>query len=200
MFEWFYYEYQANPSHVMAIAVWFIFQLVVLIWVSYWDIKKMSVTVWKMLLTSLASIVGPAIVICIFSSKELFICLFASIFIWMAIIWINVKCNKNAKIGQADIDLLAGPISVCIAATAYFLIFSDPLIRWVCIAHLWSILFQYLFIGSLLYVIGFGSYFWVKAKFKHQSFFKSIKGVKISAIPMFIPVVLMLPLNVLVML
>lgn len=169
-----------------------------LLWISIIDIKKQSITFWKMLIASSSVIIMPLIVSMFYGCKCLKWFIMASIPLWIFLLYLNIKFNKDRFIGKADIDLLSAVFSLGVMFSVWMFVFSDPNFVWIQITHAWYSFFLYLLMGAIVYIVIFMLVFAFKVIFKKASFKELIKGTKVSVIPMMMPVSIMVPYMVMV--
>lgn len=170
-----------------------------MLWVSIIDIKKMSVTFWKMLITSSSIIICPLIWSFFCGCPYLKYFLMSALILWVLFLIININFNKNKILGQADVDLTSAIVSECIMTSAWMIYVKKdfPELE---ITHLWMLFVLYFLIGSLmllfLIILKF-SISWITRN--SRSPLKELRHKKIPAIPMFIPMAIMIPYNIMIL-
>lgn len=163
-----------------------------MIWVSVSDIKRQSVTFWKMLIASGSTIILPFITSFTCGCGKLKWYLLASIPLWFLFLFVNIKRNKDKIIGRADVDLLSALASEGIMYSFWLYSVLDANVRWIRITQVWYNFFLYIVVGAIVYVILFLIVFGIQMALKKKTL-KQVLKCKISAIPMFIPVAIMMP-------
>lgn len=175
--------------------------LSLLCWVSIIDIKKKSVTFWKMIVVGASIILMPFIESFFAGCWLLPVCLFGALILWFVLLYLNVKFNKDKFVGKADVDLLMAVFSELVMYSIWMLLTIDLDIALIQINHLWYSAFLYLLIGSLIFMFVIFLIFFIK-KFvmrrKDYTFRKLIKETKVSVIPMLVPVCLIAPYMIMV--
>ena len=175
--------------------------LSLLCWVSIIDIKKKSVTFWKMIVVGASIILMPFIESFFTGCWLLPVCLFGALILWFVLLYLNVKFNKDKFVGKADVDLLMAVFSELVMYSIWMLLTIDLDIALIQINHLWYSAFLYLLIGSLIFMFVIFLIFFIK-KFimrrKDYTFRKLIKETKVSVIPMLVPVCLIAPYMIMV--
>lgn len=184
--------YSTDMTRAIVITACMVVTFCLLSWVSWIDIKKKSITFWKMLVASSSVIICPFIA-AFFCDCRLLKWMFLSAFvIWAALLFFNIKLNKDKFIGKADIDLLTAMLSVLISHSAWLLITTDETtIAWMLITQSFIIVFGWLTIGSVTYMAGFLLYIIFRIATK-KSTFKEIIKTKVSVIPMIMPAALVM--------
>lgn len=166
-------------------------------WISIIDIKRKSITFWKMLVVGFAEIM-----VCFIGS---FFCgcgilkwfILGSLPIWLFILFINVKFNKDRFIGKADIDLLSALFAELIVYSMWiYKVSANSQIAWVKISHVWYLSFLYLLIGALIFT-GIVLAIFLIRKLVFKTSLKELVKSKVSVIPMFVPVSIAIPLIIL---
>lgn len=185
--------FSSNPIRAYLITFSMIIIFLLLLWVSYIDIKKQCVTFWKMLIVSSSTILFPIILSFFCGCKYLKWFLIFSLILWILLLYLNVKFNKDKFVGKADIDLLSALFSETIMFCVWMFFILDKNIVWIRVTHVWYSFFLYLLLGSIIYILLFLCVFSVKVFNKKVTFKELIKGTKISVIPMLIPISLMIP-------
>lgn len=187
------YLLETDPSRgylvVGSLAVIF----VLLLWVSIIDIKKQSITFWKMLIASFSTLLMPLIVSFFCGCSDLKWFLMGAIVIWILFLYINIKFNKDKFVGKADIDLLSALFAENLMFSSWMIKVLNPNIVWIRITHAWYSFFLYLLMGAIVYIVIFLIVFTFKAIFGKASFRDLIRGTKVSVIPMLMPVSIMIP-------
>lgn len=166
--------------------------LSLMIWISISDLKRKSVTFWKMLVASGSTIILPFITSFTCGCGKLKWFLLASIPLWFLFLFINIKKNKDKVIGRADVDLLSALISESLMYSIWLYTILDANVRWIRITQVWYNLFLYIVLGAIAYLLIFLVVFGIAIATKKKTV-KEVLKAKISAIPMFIPVSLMIP-------
>ena len=170
-----------------------------MIWVSILDIKYKSITFWKMLIASSSTIIMPFISSFFCGCKYLKWYLLCALFLWFFILFLNIKFNKDKIFGKADIDLLSALISECIM-TSFWIFKVEGNYSTIKIMTIWYLFLLYFILGSLIFLIFMFLVFLFKIFILKRFMTKEeILKSKISVIPMFIPIAVMLPYNIMVM-
>lgn len=169
-----------------------------LLWVSIIDIKKQSITFWKMLVASSSTILLPIVVSLFCGCKYLKWFLIGALFLWVFLLFINIKFNKDKFVGKADIDLLSALFAENVMFSLWMFTVLDPNVVWIRITHAWYSFFLYLLLGSVVYIIIFLLVFLIKVILKKSTFKELIKGTKVSVIPMLMPISIMIPYMIMV--
>ena len=189
-----------NLLRFCIISIGFLVILGLLIWVSIIDIKKKSITFYKMLIASSSTIIIPFIASFFCGCPILKWFILGSLLLWVLFLFINIKFNKDKFIGKADIDLLSALFAECLMCSFWMYCVLDHTFVWIKILNLWYGAVFYFIIGSLAYLVLFLLYFFVKSVIlKRDSFLRLLKGTKISVIPMLIPISVMVPLTIMLM-
>lgn len=169
-----------------------------MIWVSVIDMKKQSVTFWKMLVVSGSIIVLPIIGSIFCYCKYLKYFLIGAFILWIFLLFLNVKLNKDKFFGKADFDLLSALFSLCIMYSAWMYMVIDPQYVMIKITSLWYSFFLYLLIGTLIYIGIYLIITTIKVIMGKTTFSKSFRGKKVSVLPMLIPAAVFVPYIILV--
>lgn len=165
-----------------------------LLWISWIDIKKQSITFWKMLIASSSTIIMPIIASFFYNCSYLKWFYVGALIIWILFLYFNIKYNNDKFVGKADIDLLSAIFAECIMFSAWLITFGEKDFIWIKITHLWYSFFLYILIGAVFYVALFLTIFSYKAFIKKEGKIKDlIRSTKISVIPMLVPVSIMMP-------
>ena len=169
-----------------------------LVWISFIDIKRKSITFWKMLIASSSVILLPLIMSLFCGCKYLKYFLAASLILWMIFLYLNVRYNKDKFVGKADIDLLSALFAVNLAFSGWLYAISNKNFVFIQITNVWYSFFLYLTAGAIFYLVLFLFVFLFKVLFKKATFKQLIKSTKISVIPMLIPISIMIPYMIMV--
>ena len=184
--------YSTNQPRGIALILCAVIVTAMLIWVSIIDIKKMSITFWKMLLASSSIIIVPFIISLFYNCEKLHTMrwyIIAALPLWLFLLYANIKLNRDKFMGKADIDLLS-----CIAAIgitySYWLttVLDDMSVAIIKITGFWYSTLGYLLLGALIYLVIFIFFVITKVITKKKTMKELLKDTRISIIPMFIPV------------
>lgn len=163
------------------------------IWISVIDIKDKAIEFWKMLVASSSTIIMPFIASFFCGCRLLKWFLLGSLVIWFLFLFINIKFNKDKIVGKADVDLLSAILAETIMFSVWTFITSENAnAAWIKITAIWYNLLFFLLAGALLFLAVFMLIFIVNVIRKKNSF-KNLRKMKVSVIPMFIPVSVMMP-------
>lgn len=198
MFDNLFYLIETDPTRGYLTLGSMVIIFLFLLWVSIIDIKKQSITFWKMLVASFSVILMPLIVSFFCGCKDLKWFLMGAIVLWIFLLFLNVKFNKDRFVGKADIDLLSALFAENVMFCAWMFKVLDPNVVWIRITHAWYSFFLYLLIGAIIYIILFLIAFTIKVIMKKATFKELIKGTKVSVIPMLMPISIMVPYMIMV--
>ena len=192
MFENLQYILNTDPIRGYMVMGSMIIILAFMIWVSAIDIKKKSITFWKMLLASSTTILCPLFTSFFCGCKHLKFFLMGALVLWIILLAFNVFTNKSKFIGKADIDLL----SALFAETIMFSFWLGKVIESqylsIRLTQVWYTFFLYLVLGAIMYVLFFVIYFGYKLIRKKMTF-KEMMKTKIAVVPMLVPMAVMIP-------
>lgn len=189
---------QSNPNKGYLIIFNLVSIFLFMLWVSIIDIMKKSVTFWKILLASSTVIVMPFIYSLFCGCKYLKWFLIGAFILWIFFLFLNIKFNNERFIGKADLDFLSAIFAEGIAVSLW-LFYIDPNYAAIKVTQFWYISFLYLLIGSLILVFILILAVILRLIIGKNKNLRSFKGVKISILPMFIPVSIMVPFNIMIM-
>lgn len=190
--------YNTDLPRAIAITISLVVIAGLVLWVSIIDIRRKSIAFWKMLIASFSTILGCFVASFFCGCKWLPIFIAAAIPVWIFLLFLNVKYNKDKFVGKADVDLLSALFSLCLCYSGWLLFVTDSSVAAIRITHLWYTFFLYLLIGSLIFIAAFLVYFLIAAVLKKRDVKELFKSVKISVIPMILPAAIMVPYNIMV--
>ena len=188
--------YQSNVPRAVAITIAMAIVFAFLLWVSIIDLKRRSVTFWKMLLASGSVILVPFIVSLFYTCEKLGTLkwyIISAIPLWFLILYLNIKLNKDKFMGKADIDLLSAIFSVGLTYSVWLSTVVDKSAIVIRITGFWYSVLGYLVIGAGIYLIVFIFLVVTKVATRRKTIKELIKDTRISIIPMFMPVSVMVP-------
>lgn len=192
--------FQTNTPRAIAILIAMIIVFCLLLWVSVIDIKKQSITFWKMLIASSSVIICPFIVSLFYTCEKLGGMKWSIIFaipIWFLFLFINIKKNKDKFMGKADIDLLSAIFSVGICYSYWLSTVLEAEVVIIRITAFWYKILGFLLAGALIYLIIFVFLIFTRVISKRQTIKGLMKNTKISVIPMFMPAAVMVTFMIL---
>ena len=146
--------FQINPARATAVLVSMLIVLSLLVWVSLIDLKRKSVTFWKILIASGSIIVTTLFVSLFYNCKALASLkwsLIYSIPLWFFILYLNIKFNYDRFIGKADVDLLSSIVSIGICYSSWLYKTFDPEVSVIRILSFWYNILGYIILGALIY-------------------------------------------------
>lgn len=193
--------FSSNTIRASSITLSMLVVLGLLVWISLIDLKRQSVTFWKMLVASGSIIIFPIIISLFYRCDELKNIkwnLIYAIPIWFFILYFNIKFNHDRFIGKADVDLFSAIISVGTMHSVWLfrmLEFDAAIMK---VLSFWYKILSYTLLGALIYLIIFIPYI-IRKMIKDKTTIREMfKQTKVSVIPMFIPVSVMTVFMVLV--
>lgn len=187
-----------NDNLVRAIVITCCLLLIfsLLIWVSIIDIKRKTITFWKMLIVGFSIIISPIIGAFFCGCGLLKWILLISIPIYIFFLFINIKFNHDKFIGKADMDILYSIFSINIAYGIWLYIVSDNMtVFGIRFANIWYITFLYLVLGGLLFIFITIIIFIIKRIFLKKPF-NNIMKTRLPVIIMFTPACIAVPLTI----
>ena len=194
--------FQTNPPRAWAITAIEILVLASVLWVSITDIKYKKIAFWKMLVAGAMVVIGPVILSFFYRCEELGTLhkyLIWAVPMWAALLYLNIRFNKDRFMGKADVDLLSAVFSLGVTFSFWhFSIQEDSSIAAINVTTFWYRLLGYMLLGALVYLVVFIIIVVVNISKNGTSFMKTFKGTKISVIPMFLPLCLMAPYLVMI--
>jgi hypothetical protein len=196
MFDGLIQMFQTNAPRATAVTIAMVIIFAGLLWVSIIDIKRRSVTFWKMLIASGLTIVCPLIVSLFYNCNDLKAMkwyLAISIPLWFFMLFINIKLNKDKFMGKADIDLLTALASMGICYSVWLWTILPPETVTIRITAFWYKSLGFLLMGAIVYLIIFMFMVMKRVIIGKQKIRDLVKGTKISIIPMFMPISVMMP-------
>lgn len=194
MFESLRLLYSENLIRAIFATVGMVAIFGLLLWVSIIDVKKMSVTFWKMLVAGFSTIFFPIITSLFCGCWKLPVYLAAAIPLWFFLLYINIKFNLDRFIGKADIDLLSAILAEMIMYSIWMFRTLESTIAAAQVMHFWYSGFLYLLLGSIAFVVIVSIIILIKfIKSGKKSFMKNVKDTRVSVIPMLMPVCLIIP-------
>ena len=201
MFNWFTAMYATNAPRAIGILVLDAIVFGLLLWVSIIDIKKMSVTFYKMLLASGSTIACPLAISLFYwcdALTGLKWYLMAAVPLWFLLLYWNIKRNRDKFMGRADVDLLTALLSEGVCYSLWLLNSMDASAAMMHITAFWHRFAGYLAAGGLAFLVIVMVILGIKCikSGGAMSMFYAIKSTRISIIPMFMPVAVMIPLDI----
>lgn len=192
--------YSTDLKRAIGVTIGCLIILGLMIWISVIDIKKKSVTFWKMLIASYSIIAIPLFMSFFCGCPYLKWFLLLSMLIWLLLLFLNVKFNKNHFIGQADIDLLSAIISEGLSVTLWIIYTTDNYVG-LQISQFWYLVFLYLLLGFLAFIVLTILISAIKVYIMHTNnkLLLELRHKKLPVIAAFIPVSVMIPLNIMTM-
>lgn len=185
-----------ETSRVFAIVASEIIILGFFIFICVRDLMDKSVVFWQLLISGGLMILAPLVVNAIFGPKCLTSYLFASVPIWGILLFINIKFNKEKRIGKADIDIISCLFSICASlilwqfgldqGNDYALISATGLLHG---------FIGYLLMGALVYILIFMIVFLIRLGL-HRVSMSDLKKMKVPMLPMLIPAVYFMTMSV----
>lgn len=200
MFDALFEMFQSNPPRAAAVTVAMVVVLGLLLWVSVIDVRKRSITFWKMLIASGSIIAAPLLVSLFYSCERLGSLkwfMMAAIPLWFFFLYLNVKINKDKFMGKADIDLLSAIFAVGICYSIWLSRVVEAEAVTIRITAFWYRSLGFLLLGALVYLAIFVVLVFARVVTKKQTLKELVKSTKISIIPMFMPVSVMVPYMIL---
>jgi len=175
--------------------------LVLMLWVSYLDLRYQSVTFWKMLVASgsmvLATLAATFTCKCsTLASMRGYLLL--SLPIWCVLLWLNIRFNHDRFMGKADADLLSCAFSMGVTHSMWLHARAeDPAVFMVRITGFWYTFLGLILAGSLVYIAGL--FIWTIWRMRKNGMgaIRELKGMHMSILPMFIPLAVGLPFAIL---
>lgn len=185
---------EATQTRGIVISLGLVVIFSLLLWVSLIDIKKQSITFWKMLIASSSTIIIPMIASFFYGCRYLKWFFMIALIVWVLFLYFNIRFNNDKFVGKADIDLLSAIFAEAIMFSIWIFMYGDKEFSLIKITHLWYSFFLYLLIGAIFYVVLFLFMFSYKAYIKKEAPLKHlIKNTRVSVIPMLVPVSIMMP-------
>ena len=192
--------FQTNAPRATAILITMVIVFCLLLWVSIIDVRRKTITFWKMLVASSSIILMPIIVSLFYTCEKLGTMkwsLMAAIPIWIFILFLNIKFNKDRFMGRADIDLLSAILSVGICYSYWLSTVLEPEVVAIRITSFWYKSLGFLLVGALIYLAIFVFMVLTKVMMKKLTMKELMKSTKICIIPMFMPISVMVPYMIL---
>lgn len=190
--------YNTDLTRAIIITIGLLIILGLTIWVSIIDLKKKSITFWKMLIVGFSILIIPIIGAFFCGCYLLKFILLLSIPIYIFFLFINVKFNNDKFIGKGDMDILYSIFSLMISYSIWLYITSDDKsVFAIRLGHAWYLLFLYLLIGGLIFILLTIINFVIRKVFLGQTF-KELVRTQVPVIAMFIPACITMPLLVMV--
>lgn len=190
--------YNIDLTRAIIITIGLLIILGLTIWVSVIDLKKKSITFWKMLIVGFSILIIPIIGAFFCGCYLLKFILLLSIPIYIFFLFINIKFNNDKFIGKGDMDILYSIFSLMISYSIWLYITSDDKsVFAIRLGHAWYLLFLYLLIGGLIFILLTIINFVIRKVFLGQTF-KELVRTQVPVIAMFIPACITMPLLVMV--
>ena len=191
--------YSTNLPRAIMITISLIIILSLMIWVSIIDIKKKTITFWKMLIASSSTIIMPLLTSFTCGCPYLKYFLIGALVLWVMFLAFNILFNLEKTVGKADIDILSAIISDCIMVTLWlFIVVKQYSV--VKVTQLWYLFFFYLLLGSIIFIAITILITIIKCIInKNSSFLKELMHQKVPIIAMFIPLAVMIPYNIMIL-
>ena len=117
--------------------------------------------------------------------------------LWFLMLYINIKTNKDKFMGKADVDLLSAIASIGIMYSMWLTTVFEMDIAIIKITGFWYSTLGYLLLGALVYLVIFIFLLIIMVATKKRTIKQLLKDSRISIIPMFIPVSVMVPMMIL---
>ena len=190
--------YNTDLTRAIVITIGLLIILGLTIWVSIIDLKKKSITFWKMLIVGFSILIMPIVGAFFCGCYLLKFILLLSIPIYIFFLFINIKFNHDKFIGKGDMDILYSIFSLMISYSVWLYITSDDKsVFAIRLGHAWYLLFLYLLIGGLIFILLTIINFVIRNIFLKQTF-KELVRTQVPVIAMFIPACITMPLLVMV--
>lgn len=194
MFENLIDLFNTNLPRAISTVISLIAILGTLVWISILDIKRKSVTFWKLLISGGLIIVGPLVTSLFCGCRLLPLFIIGSLVLWCVFLFLNIKYNHDKIVGKADIDLVTAPISLLIGYIIWMFKTIDSDIAGVQVSALLYKAFGYFLIGALVFTIIVIISFVIKHFTNKETKLKTLfKKTKVSVIPMLAPFCLVVP-------
>lgn len=188
--------WSTNVLRAAGVTIMMCVTLALLIWVSLIDVKKQSITFWKMLLSSSMVILGPSVISLFYTCEALSTMkgyLWSAFGIWIFLLFLNIKLNRDRFMGKADIDLLSAILAVGISYSMWLRSVSSSDGSVLRIAGFWYSVLGWLLLGALVYLAIFLLLVFKRVIRGGCTVKQLLHDTRISIIPMFIPVSVMTP-------
>lgn len=189
---------EGNDTRAIVVIIGTLVIFAFMVWISIIDIKKKSVTFWKMILASSMTIIVPFVASFFCGCWKLKLFIISSLILWILFLAMNIKFNKDKYIGKADVDLLSAIFSESIAVSLWMMLTIEEY-AWLQVTKLWYMIFLYMLVGALIFIVVVLIHSIIKSIITGKNMLSIIVHEKLSVIPMFILVAVMIPYNIMVL-
>lgn len=172
--------FQTNIPRAVAVLSGFLIISSLLLWVTIIDLKYKKIKIWKMYSASSSILLVPFIISLFYNCeklKNLRYYLFASLFLFAFLLFLNEILNSGKFVGKADVDVIAAIFSQGLMYSFWMGSIQDNFV-FSKIIYYWYSVFLYLLIASLiilLIVIFYGIFIVATKKKTLREFVKTTK-------------------------
>lgn len=162
-----------------------------LIHISICDIKRKSVTFWKVLLTGSMLIIGPLVMSLFYNCeglRDLKLFMPRAFIYYIVLLYLNIKFNRDSFMGKADVDLLAAVASLGVAWSQWAFSAYEAEVAAIRVTAFWYSVLGYLLVGALAYLVVFFIFVLRLVTTGKKTIRELMHDTTISLIPMFVPV------------
>lgn len=163
---------------------------------SYDDIMNQSIVFWKLFLTGLSTTLLPFIYVLIFGDYGFYQKLGygLSVIIYIFLLYLNIRFNRDGFIGKGDIDIIAGPFALTIGATIWQVLQNgSSTLSIINLTYIWFNFAGYVTVGLVISFVVFSIWAIIKLLTKKLTVKTILKDTRIPMIPSLIVISIMMP-------
>lgn len=196
--------YSTNMPRAIGVSIFEVLVAASVIWVSACDIKSKKIKFWKMLVAGGCVLLGPTIMSLFYNCSAMATMkqyIPFSWVLWLALLYLNIKFNKDRFMGKADVDLLSAVFALGVMFSVWSFntgTATESSVAAINVTTFWYRCLGYTLLGALIYMVIFAVLVIYKVAVKKISLKQWVKDTRISVIPMFLPLCVMAPYLVMV--